>query len=204
VRPYRRGDSPRRIHWGQSAKHDRLIVCELQANARPVIQLVLDADPRVHNGDGGNSSREWAIRIVASLARGWLEQGAQVGLAWAGCDIPPASGNKQTQAILDALAALPDSIDQSLADVLACPKCSGFRDGLQVVVATDRTHLPGICVACASEDQRWVILDTAAFANDLASTCDRDHHMEAWLRIDSVEEIPALLHGGWREARHGS
>ena len=50
VRPYLRGDSPRRIHWSQSARHDRLIVCELQANARPVIQLVLDADPRVHAG----------------------------------------------------------------------------------------------------------------------------------------------------------
>ena len=50
VRPYRRGDSPRRIHWGQSARHDRLIVCELQSNARPVIQLVLDAHPSIHAG----------------------------------------------------------------------------------------------------------------------------------------------------------
>ncbi len=40
VRSYRRGDSPRRIHWGQSARHDRLIVCELESNSRPVIQLV--------------------------------------------------------------------------------------------------------------------------------------------------------------------
>ena len=34
VRPYRRGDSPRRIHWSQSARQDRLIVCELQSNSR--------------------------------------------------------------------------------------------------------------------------------------------------------------------------
>ena len=52
VRPYRRGDSPRRIHSAQTARHDRLIVCELQCNARPIIQLVLDADPDVHSGDG--------------------------------------------------------------------------------------------------------------------------------------------------------
>ena len=31
VRPYRRGDSLRRIHWPQSARHDQLIVCELQS-----------------------------------------------------------------------------------------------------------------------------------------------------------------------------
>ncbi len=206
VRPYRRGDSPRRIHWGQSAKHDRLIVCELQSNARPVIQLVLDADPRVHVGEGGNSSREWAIRIVASLARGWLEQGAQVGLAWAGCDIPPASGIKQTQTVLDALAALSDSSDQSLAEVLDCPKCRGFRDGLQVIVTTELTHISGRCDTCASDDERWVILTSSAFDNNNEKTPShrQDHHLEAWLRIEAIEEIPELLLGDWREARHGS
>jgi hypothetical protein len=86
VRPYRRGDSPRRIHWRQSARHDRLVVCELQSNSRPVIQIVLDADPRVHAGTGPNSSREWAIRIVASFAKGWLADGAQVGVSWGGHD----------------------------------------------------------------------------------------------------------------------
>ncbi len=100
VRPYRRGDSPRRIHWGQSAKHDRLIVCELQSNARPVIQLVLDTDPRIHCGTGTNGSREWAIRIVASLAKGWIESGAQVGLACANVELPPASGVAQSMSFL--------------------------------------------------------------------------------------------------------
>ena len=150
VRPYRRGDSPRRIHWGQSAKHDRLIVCELQSNSRPVIQLVLDADPRVHAGTGENGSREWAIRIVASLAKGWLEAGAQVGVAWVGFELPPASGTAQVHKVLDALAALPDSTDGSLADLLACPVCRKFRDGLQVIVTTDRgsssRHVWVVCV----------------------------------------------------------
>jgi uncharacterized protein (DUF58 family) len=203
VRPYRRGDSPRRIHWGQSARHDRLIVCELQSNSRPVIQIVLDADPRVHAGTGPDSSREWAIRVVASFAKGWLEDGAQVGLAWGGHDIAPASGQSQLHKILDALAGLPDECDKPLAEVLACPRCRGFRDGLQVIVTTDRTHAHGGCGWCKVEDQRWVVLKTSAFADAVdVNTCS--HCPTPWLLIESVESVPALLKGGWREARHGS
>lgn len=203
VRPYRRGDSPRRIHWGQSARHDRLIVCELQSNARPVIQIVLDADPGVHAGTGPDSSREWAVRVAASFAKGWLEDGAQVGLAWGGHDIPPASGRAQLHAILDALAGLSDDAPQPLADVLACPRCRGFRDGLQVIVTTDRAHAHGGCGSCEAEDQRWVVLKAGAFAGVVeAEACG--HCPAPWLTIDSAEAVPALLKGGWREARHGS
>jgi uncharacterized protein (DUF58 family) len=203
VRPYRRGDSPRRIHWGQSARHDRLVVCELQSNARPVIQIVLDTDPRVHAGTGPDSSREWAIRVAASFAKGWLEDGAQVGLAWGGHDLPPASGRAQMHAILDALAGLPAGTPQPLAEVLACPRCRGFRDGLQVIVTTDRAHAHGGCGACEAEDQRWVVLRAGAFAEPVdVAACG--HCPAPWLLIDSAEAVPALLKGDWREARHGS
>jgi len=204
VRPYRRGDSPRRIHWAQSARHDRLIVCELQSNSRPVIQLVLDADPGVHAGTGPDSSREWAIRIVASFAKGWLSDGAQVGLAWGGFDIPPASGQAQLHKILDALAALPSEKLPPLAEVLSCPRCRGFRDGLQVIVTTDRAHSHAGCGACEVEDQRWVVLSAGAFTDtvDVAASCG--HCPTAWLSVDAAENVPALLRGGWREARHGS
>lgn len=209
VRPYRRGDSPRRIHWGQSAKHDRLIVCELQSNARPVIQLVLDTDPRVHAGTGAGGSREWAIRVAASLAKGWLEAGAQVGVTWAGFDLPPASGPAQVHKILDALAVLPDATEGPLADLLACPVCRGFRDGLQVIVTTDRAHAHAhaACGPCAAETQRWVVLSAGGFADTVSvapHACDHAPCAEPWLRIDSADQVPALLCGGWREARHGS
>lgn len=203
VRPYRRGDSPRRIHWAQSARHDRLIVCELQSNSRPVIQIVLDADPRVHAGSGVDSSREWAVRIVASFANGWLEDGAQVGLAWSDHNIPPASGQLQLYKILDALAGLSDECNRPLAEVLAGPNCRGFRDGLQVIVSTDRTQADGGGGACAAEDQRWVVLKASGFA-DTVEVADRGRCPAPWLLIDSAEWVLDQLKGGWREARHGS
>lgn len=187
VRPYRRGDSPRRIHWGQSARHDRLIVCELQANHRPVVQLVLDADPRAHFGD----SREWAIRAVASLAEGWLAEGAQVGLVAAGEVIPPASGTSQTHKILDALARLPDEAGASLPETLRHPACRGFRDGVQVVVTTDLGAAPR---PPAEAHQRWVVLRSSPAPLPL----------RPWLAVDHLEDLPRLLRGGWKEARHGT
>lgn len=207
VRPYRRGDSSRRIHWGASAKHDRLIVCELASNSRPVIQLVLDADPRVHCGTGADGSREWAIRIVASLAKGWIGAGAQVGLTWGEFELPPASGTAQVHAILDALAALPDVVEKPLTELLACPVCSGFRDGLQVIVTTDRAHVRADCGTCARENQRWVVLTAGGFADTVdvaACDCACVPCAEPWVRVGSADAVPELLRGDWREARHGS
>jgi uncharacterized protein (DUF58 family) len=221
VRPYRRGDSPRRIHWGQSARHDRLIVCELQANARPVIQLVLDTDPQSHFGDGPDSSREWAIRIAASLGKGWLEAGAQVGAVWNGEVFPPDSGQPQSRRLLDSLARLPEASGPTIADTLRMPACRGFREGLQVIVTTDaaQVNLP----PSQTQDglQRWVVLRTRAFGDcglriadcGLAEeSANRNPQSEIptgllvrpWLVIDAVERIPALLRGGWKEAQHGT
>src|SRR5207253_50870 len=89
-------------------------------------------------------SREWAIRVVASLARGWLEAGVQVGAAWNGEVFPPASGQRQLHRLLDSLAALSDTPQHTLADTLNSPACRDFRDGLQVIIATDAalTNLP--------------------------------------------------------------
>lgn len=204
VRPYRRGDSPRRIHWGQSAKHDRLIVCELQSNARPIIQLILDADPHIHRGAGAESSWEWALRIVASLAQGWLAAGAQVGLVWSGGAILPASGRLQLLRILDTLAGLAPTGHQPLGELLQCPSCHQFRDGLQVIVTTDRGHTHPACRTCLVEHQRWVILISHGFAADETLVPGCPLCVEPWLRIDNPHEIPTKLRSGWREARHGS
>lgn len=205
VRPYRRGDSPRRIHWAQSARHDRLIVCELQTNSRPVIQLVLDANPEVHRGEGLSGTWEWSIRIAASLARGWIEEGAQVGLAWDGGEIPPASGTRQIQKILDQLAIASCSAKDSIEKVLACPKCRGFRDGLQVIITTTQAHSHEGCQSCDSESHRWIVLDCDGFTHQAptgkkpSAAAGKD-----WLTVHSPESVPGLLKGGWREARHGS
>ena len=202
VRPYRRGDSPRRIHWAQSAKHDRLIVCELQSNARPVIQIVLDVNPGVHAGAGGDGSLEWAVRVAASMAKGWLDDGAMVGLVHAGDEIAPTGGASHTARIMDSLARVTPASATNLGDLLACPKCRSFREGVQVIVTTDAGMSPLACGHCRDGHQRWVVLGRAGFAEDGAEAKDRPG--DAWLWLDSPRSVPGRLRSGWEEAVHGS
>jgi uncharacterized protein (DUF58 family) len=201
VRPYRRGDSPRRIHWGQSAKHDRLIVCELQTNARPLVQVVLDADPANHAGDGADSSFEWAIRVSASLACGWLDEGAEVGFACAGVELPAAAGSLHKKRILDALA-LAVKVPRELNDILACPLCRGFRDGLQVVVTTSKGYQAAHCAPCERANRRWALLSLEGFGGSTRSGFTKPG--DAWLWFCGPNHVPGLLLDGWSEARHGS
>jgi uncharacterized protein (DUF58 family) len=205
VRPYRRGDSPRRIHWGQTARHDRLIVCELQSNARPIIQLVLDDSPHVHSGEGPSSSREWAIRIAASFARGWLEAGAMVGAVWHGQVIPSSSGQQQLHRLLDGLARLPDGPGPALEKVLAMPACRGPQEGLQVIVTTDVSLAEGRAFRPGRDQQRWVVLRAAAFSATLSPSAPPvSLPVRPWLWIDGPQAVPGLLRGCWKEAQHGS
>src|SRR5581483_3174991 len=97
----------------------------------------------------------------------------------------------QLHKILDALAGLPGECDKPLAEVLACPKCRGFRDGLQVIVTTDLAHAHQSCESCEAEDQRWVVLKAGAFGESAASACG--DCPSPWLLIESAETIPGLL-----------
>ncbi len=206
VRPYRRGDSLRRVHWSQTARHDRLIVCEFQANARPAIQLILDTEPAVQAGSGPDSSREWAIRVVASLAKGWIEEGLEIGGAWGDARaIRAASGSVQIHRLLDNLARLPDETAMTLTELLAQPACRDFNGGLQVIVTTDlaltRAHLS----SWRDDERRWVILQARGFdpATSLSLRPAR-LPVRPWLFIDGPERLPELLRNGSNEARHGT
>ncbi len=104
VREYRHGDPMRWIHWPQTARHDRFMVREFQASGAPRIRIVLDCDEIAHVGRGSDSSFEWAVRIAASVAVGWLEQGAEVELVAGEVQLPAAGGRRHQGRVLDALA----------------------------------------------------------------------------------------------------
>ncbi len=104
VREYRRGDPMRWIHWSQTARHDRFMVREFQACGIPRVRILLDCDAAAHVGVGSDSSFEWSVRIAASLAAGWLMEGAEVELLAGTRRLPAAGGQLQRRRILDALA----------------------------------------------------------------------------------------------------
>lgn len=208
VRPYRRGDSPRRIHWAQTARHDRLIVYELESTARPTVRIVLDLDSSIHTS-GAQGSREWSIRIAASFAKGWIEAGAQVSLLTDKVDLPLAGGQLQVKRILDALAKLPRDSNRPLQEVMpALPRNRGSA-GVTVVITTDlrnREKARG-----ETSDVRWVVLRSRQFSHGPLSgtglrneTSDGPGVRAAWLNVESPEQARYALRNGWSEARHGS
>jgi len=191
VRPYRRGDSPRRIHWQQSARHDRLIVCELQASVRPRVLIVVETDPAVHS-EGPQGTREWAIRIAASFASGWLDDGAMVGLIAGGALEPVASGPAQRVRILNSLAKIPDSFGKDVSP-LHSSWIRKYRDAFVVRITTNVAEQTG------NDGEHRVVLHREGFDG-----LPGEAEPLAWLSIRHPDDIPQQLRLGWTEARHGS
>ncbi|MFM8580051.1 MAG: DUF58 domain-containing protein [Planctomycetaceae bacterium] len=68
TRLFRAGDSLRRVHWVQTARLGRLIVCERQLAAQSAVSLELDLDPASHSPPGPDGTLEWTLRLAASIA----------------------------------------------------------------------------------------------------------------------------------------
>lgn len=100
AREYAYGDSYNRIHWGLSAKRNKLIVKEFDLDPMSEIWLVLDLEQGAHVGRIENvdmtrdtalsvdlsyalppSTEEYAVSIAATVARHFVNQGRSVGFA---------------------------------------------------------------------------------------------------------------------------
>ena len=133
VREYVPGDPMNRIHWLSSARRDRLIVKEFELDPMAEVWLFLDAQRRVHHQESYSppseaveaiwspwqdvvlppSTEEYAVSIVATLARHFLRRDRAVGLisyyraSQRTPDLlPPDRGGRQLGKILEVLAPL--------------------------------------------------------------------------------------------------
>lgn len=202
VRPYRRGDSIRRIHWPQTARHDRLVVCEVQSQAIPRVRLVLDAHPASHVGAAPDGTLEWSIRIAASFAESWLGQGADVELV--GTDRPIAAPAGSVRArrtrLLDALARLEPDPNVTLRDVLAAPAHRRAEGGLTLMITTDR-GLRGLARPTAGTSaERFIVLESTSFA-DVGEAVDDPGPLPVrpWIRVEDPGRVSQAIRWGWRE-----
>lgn len=203
VRPYRRGDSLRRIHWPQTARHGRLVVCELQSPAHPLVQIVVDTDPSMHAGQGADSSREWAIRIAASFMEGWLRDGAQVEAVIGGALFPGRAGAAQIPVLLDALARVAPEQGPSLTLLSELPAWKDFDGGLRVVVTTDRALAEAPAAVHRDTRQRFVVLRADSFMHGQpAAHPHASLAVEPWIRIDGPGHVPASLRATRKETAH--
>ncbi|MFO0977559.1 MAG: DUF58 domain-containing protein [Planctomycetaceae bacterium] len=85
TRPFREGDSLRRIHWAQTARQRQLIVCERQAMETTSVVVYVDLDPASHiEWDADNRHSEDSLELVigtaASICESLHEQHCRVEL----------------------------------------------------------------------------------------------------------------------------
>jgi uncharacterized protein (DUF58 family) len=159
IRGFQRNDSPRRVHWPQTARQGQLVVREQQNRAAARILVVLDVFSQT---DAGNSRdlTEWAIRCVASAFESWARQGAEVDLEWPGSARHGSRSEKTRSQALDALALLdadrvsgpatnrpPQKYDLRVAITTASPHSQRFANrggdaAMNIVLHHSGTPLP--------------------------------------------------------------
>lgn len=101
LRPYRRGDSAKQIHWIASARLDSLVVTERGGPQRPVVHVFVDTR--------GGDSEELAqrIRTAASILEHLQQSHVAVRLRIGDKDVPFRSAENAQAEWLDALAKVP-------------------------------------------------------------------------------------------------
>ncbi len=138
VRPYAPGDPLRAIHWRQTARQGEFMVKQFDIEPSGDLWIVLDLEAAVQAGEGADSTLEYAITLVASLATQMLAENRRVGLAAAGHQVSPQSGQLQLWRILEVLAEAEATPGYSLARLLSDLRPVSGR-GRTIVAVTPST-----------------------------------------------------------------
>jgi uncharacterized protein (DUF58 family) len=144
VRPYQSGDSPSRIHWLSTARHDALMVKEPEGEPAAHVWLVLDLDTAMHYGDLESSSVELLIGAACHIVRDRLPPWVATGLLAVGTEtlVKPNSRREQTERLLAALAVV-------------APGAGDVPQSLRALRATFGTRRSTIIVLTPWADARW-------------------------------------------------
>lgn len=168
TRPFRNGDSLRRIHWPLTARTGALVVCERQAHASSAVRIVFDSNPAVHEPIAGDSSLDWSLRIAASIATAYHREQAAVECCFGHETLAVAPGSRGLARFLDQLAGFEPcpaghSVNcQHEHDETHCRRIHHRDCGIfQVTITTCRGLLRRTEHRHVHGDQLWVVLAAA-------------------------------------------
>ena len=100
IRPYRRGDERRRIHWGLTAHHGRLMVRENDGTGVVAVRIVVEP------GQAGPQA-DHVTGMASTIAAGALSKGWLVQLVTADAHVTPSTPHRLTSPFGPALPTLP-------------------------------------------------------------------------------------------------
>jgi uncharacterized protein (DUF58 family) len=145
IRRYEPGDPYKRIEWHATAKTNRLMVRELNAETQLNVMVLLDSSESMAYGEAGRTKLDYAARAVASLVSYLSKRGDFVGLTVMQGDkpasvIPLARGELQAYRLLGALGGLAPkepSADSLRTAVSRCLAVGGVKGKTLFFVITD-------------------------------------------------------------------
>jgi len=140
VRPYQRGESLRKVHWAQTARHDQLIVCERSDPAAKGLLVMLEAEQVVYRYDDP-SGWERVVSIMASIAAMVVEGGGRASLVLGVGKVHEIHNSASLTPVFDVLARLQPGFDGSLSGLFRMPECRSFEGMTQLVVTTPEGFL---------------------------------------------------------------
>ena len=191
TRPFREGDSLRRIHWAQTARQRQLIVCERQAMETTSVMVYVDLDPASHTAWDGEHRRvddslELLIQTAASICESLHEQHCRVELVVGEEHFVAGSSAIGFQALMDRLAT---------AELQPQPRLRTSRLGLSGF---------GIGVTTVA-GQRWRAsqlqgLHVVSLTTGSTGSSGEDRLPTAWISLETSSNCMAQLSARWKGA----
>lgn len=193
VREYSDGDSLRRVHWGLTAKHSRLIVRQFQREVESDLAVILDLQ-RGHNaGFGRASSLGCMLEVALSLVKYNIDMGFPYAAVFTSQDTIIFESELKHDifpAILEAAATVLDDNRDPLEDEL--PGYLRRFHGKSIVLISSRRdegilrYVQGI--ALQGIDVIYICVDTESFEEKVPNK----------ERIAEINRMKSLVPEGWR------
>ncbi len=142
LRDYQRGDSPRRIHWPSTARHNRLLVKEFQEDVVTEVTIFLDLYRLSLTGFGDVTSVEYLIKTAASVAKAAIEKSHLVQVFALGKQVnhvPLGGGMQHLITILDRMTLYKAEGEGSLEEIFS-QKVRHLRRGSTVILIMSATN----------------------------------------------------------------
>jgi uncharacterized protein (DUF58 family) len=190
IREYVQGDAFNRISWSATARLSRLMVKEFDIDPTSDVWLILDlhADYRVKAENGRDvsayrestppveawldSTDEYAVTAVSSLARSCLDEGRAVGMIATGAHYEVVQAERSDRAyikMLESLAVVMADGRRPLSEVLVAESRRFNRNSALIVVtsSTDPSWIDALDVLRSRRVQSSVVfIDGASFGSD--------------------------------------
>lgn len=199
IREYASGDELRKIHWRSVARSGKLMIRQEEARFFPRATLFLDTRRIAHRGSGRDSSLEWGVSAVASVAWHLAREGFALRLATDDAQ-PTALRSGPVEPLLEALAVIKGSGVGSLMPSLKLLARRPGSDGALFVVLPPPTVEEIRVLSRLRTAYAWcgaVLLDTDSFV----ATHPR-RRAEADQRLAEAEAM--LARSGWRVSMAGA